>query len=112
MLRSLASQQIWVLCDFLIKRFEECELRDNLQLLDVAASTYWAEKANKDEKFYGLVEKAEQQGWTLMLAFCALGEWIPRDRAQSHGGEPMSVLHFTHHPLGSMCVKEPAKCYS
>jgi endonuclease G len=40
------------------------------------------------------------------------GEWIPRDRAQAHGGHPVSVLHFTHHPLGFICVAEPAKCYS
>jgi endonuclease G len=40
------------------------------------------------------------------------GEWIPRDQASSHGGEPMSVLHFTHHPLGFICVAEPAACYS
>jgi hypothetical protein len=40
------------------------------------------------------------------------GEWIPRDKAQAHGGEPMSVLHFTHHPLGFICVAEPAACYS
>ena len=40
------------------------------------------------------------------------GEWIPRERARSHGGRPMSVLHFTHHPLGFICVEEPAACYS
>jgi hypothetical protein len=37
------------------------------------------------------------------------GEWIPADKAYSHGGEKMSVLHFTHHPIGFICtVKE---CY-
>jgi endonuclease G len=40
------------------------------------------------------------------------GEWIPKERAQSLGGEAMSVLHFTHHPLGFICVEEPAQCYS
>jgi endonuclease G len=40
------------------------------------------------------------------------GEWIPRDEAQAHGGRPMSVLHFTHHPLGFICVEQPAQCYS
>jgi endonuclease G len=40
------------------------------------------------------------------------GEWIPRDKAEAHGGEPMSVLHFTHHPLGFICVEKPAACYS
>lgn len=40
------------------------------------------------------------------------GEWIPKEKAYSHGGEPMSVLHFTHHPLGFICVEEPAECYS
>lgn len=37
------------------------------------------------------------------------GEWIPRDKAYSHGGEKMSVIHFTHHPLGFVCT--PAQCY-
>src|SRR5262249_11345534 len=40
------------------------------------------------------------------------GEWIPRDKAQAHGRRPVSVLHFTHHPVGFICVEEPAKCYS
>lgn len=31
------------------------------------------------------------------------GEWITRERAYSHGGERMSVLHFTHHPIGFVC---------
>jgi endonuclease G, mitochondrial len=31
------------------------------------------------------------------------GEWIPKERAYAHGGERMSVLHFTHHPLGFVC---------
>jgi endonuclease G len=38
------------------------------------------------------------------------GEWIPRDRAQNHGGESVSVLHFTHHPIGFTCT--PQKCFS
>ena len=38
------------------------------------------------------------------------GEWITRDKARDHGGERMSVLHFTHHPLGFTCT--PVKCYS
>ncbi len=37
------------------------------------------------------------------------GQWITRDNAQSHGGARMSVLHFTHHPLGFTCTNE--KCY-
>lgn len=32
------------------------------------------------------------------------GEWITRDRAYAHGGERMSVLHFTHHPIGFVCA--------
>lgn len=40
------------------------------------------------------------------------GEWIPRDRAAAHGGRAISVLHFTHHPLGFICVEVPARCYS
>lgn len=39
------------------------------------------------------------------------GEWIPKDKAFAHGGEKMSVLHFTHHPLGFICVETPAACY-
>jgi len=38
------------------------------------------------------------------------GEWIPREHAQNHGGEAMSVLHFTHHPIGFICT--PDKCFS
>lgn len=38
------------------------------------------------------------------------GQWIPKDKAYSHGGEKTSVLHFTHHPLGFTCTTD--KCYS
>lgn len=38
------------------------------------------------------------------------GEWITKDKAYNHGGEKMSVLHFTHHPIGFTCTVE--KCYS
>jgi endonuclease G, mitochondrial len=38
------------------------------------------------------------------------GEWIPRDKAYAHDGERLSVLHFTHHPLGFVCTE--ARCYS
>lgn len=38
------------------------------------------------------------------------GQWITREKAYSHGGEKMSVLHFSHHPLGFTCTTE--KCYS
>jgi endonuclease G len=40
------------------------------------------------------------------------GEWIPKEKAFAHGGRNLSVLHFTHHPLGFICVDEPAACYS
>jgi endonuclease G len=40
------------------------------------------------------------------------GEWIPKDKAFAHGGRPLSVLHFTHHPIGFICVDKPAACYS
>jgi endonuclease G len=40
------------------------------------------------------------------------GEWIPRDQAFAHGGRAVSVLHFTHHPVGFICVEVPAACYS
>lgn len=52
------------------------------------------------------------QGLVAGVGLNLKGEWIPKERAQSHGGEPMSVLHFTHHPLGFICVETPAKCYS
>ncbi|WP_018611984.1 hypothetical protein [Segetibacter koreensis] len=38
------------------------------------------------------------------------GQWITKDKAYSHGGEEMSVLHFTHHPIGFTCTIQ--KCYS
>ena len=38
------------------------------------------------------------------------GQWITKDKAYSHGGEKMSVLHFTHHPVGFTCTIQ--KCYS
>lgn len=38
------------------------------------------------------------------------GEWIPRDKAYAHGGEKLSVLHFTHEPLG--WVETPCGLYS
>ncbi len=34
------------------------------------------------------------------------GEWIPKDRAYAHGGEKLSVIHFTHHPIGFVCNAE------
>ena len=37
------------------------------------------------------------------------GEWIPKDKAYAHGGEKMSVLHFTHKPVGFICTSQ--KCY-
>ena len=40
------------------------------------------------------------------------GEWIPKEKAFAHGGRALSVLHFTHHPLGFICVDEPAACFS
>lgn len=38
------------------------------------------------------------------------GEWIPKDKAYAHGGELLSVLHFTHQPIGFVCT--PDACYS
>ena len=39
----------------------------------------------------------------------AFVEWIPREQAYAHGGEQLSVLHFTHHPIGFVCTSE--RCY-
>jgi endonuclease G, mitochondrial len=49
-------------------------------------------------------------GLKAKLALHLKGEWIPKAKAQAHGGRKMSVLHFTHHPLGFICT--PAKCFS
>ena len=38
------------------------------------------------------------------------GEWIPADKAFAHGGAKLSVLHFTHHPLGFICTV--VKCFN
>ncbi|GGR02006.1 hypothetical protein [Deinococcus ruber] len=56
----------------------------------------------------GIQEPVEglQEGAALHLK----GEWITREQAQDHGGERMSVLHFTHHPIGFICT--PVSCYS
>jgi hypothetical protein len=40
------------------------------------------------------------------------GEWITREQAHDHGGRDLAVLHFTHDPLGFICVGEPGLCYS
>ena len=41
-----------------------------------------------------------QDGATIELK----GEWIPRDQAYAHGGEKLSVMHFTHHDIGFVAV--------
>ncbi len=38
------------------------------------------------------------------------GEWIPASEAFAVGGEKLSVLHFTHDPLGFVCT--PIRCFS
>jgi endonuclease G, mitochondrial len=38
------------------------------------------------------------------------GQWIPAERAHAQDGEKVSVLHFTHHPVGFICTTE--QCYS
>lgn len=52
------------------------------------------------------------QGLVAGVGLDLKGEWIPRQRAHAQGGRPMSVLHFTHHPVGFICVEKPTKCYS
>lgn len=52
-----------------------------------------------------LPEEEVQPGQVLHLR----GEWIPREKAYAHGGEQMSVLHFTHQPLGFIC--STIRCY-
>jgi hypothetical protein len=55
-------------------------------------------------------EAAELRGLGPGLEPHVRGEWIPRDRAYAHGGELMSVSHFTHHPVGFVCT--PSACFS
>ena len=38
------------------------------------------------------------------------GQWITAANAYSQHGDKMSVLHFTHHPVGFICTVD--KCYS
>ena len=38
------------------------------------------------------------------------GQWITAEKAYAHDGEKTSVLHFTHHPVGFICVVDT--CYS
>ncbi len=49
----------------------------------------------------GTIEEGLEEGNALHLR----GEWIPAENAYSHGGEKMSVLHFTHHPIGFICTE-------
>jgi hypothetical protein len=51
------------------------------------------------------LESALEEGTELKLR----GEWITKEKAYSHGGEQLSVLHFTHRPLGFVCT--PSDCY-
>jgi endonuclease G len=39
------------------------------------------------------------------------GEWITRQQATDRGRRDMAVLHFTHDPLGFICVGDPELCY-
>lgn len=54
--------------------------------------------------------REDMQGLATNAALHLRGEWITRERAQSHGGDRASVLHFTHHPLGFTCTS--TKCYA
>ncbi|MBL7881476.1 MAG: hypothetical protein JNN23_16715 [Chryseobacterium gambrini] len=69
--------------------------------LPVFVSVRYGDKMGIEEP----INEGLEEGGTLHLR----GEWIPADKAYSHGGERMSVLHFTHHPLGFICTS--SKCY-
>jgi len=56
----------------------------------------------------GIQEKIK--GLTVNAHLHLKGEWITKEKAQSHGGEKISVLHFTHHPVGFICTE--VKCYA
>ena len=51
------------------------------------------------------------QGLVVGVGLDIKGVWIPKDQAYSDGGDAVSVLHFTHSPLGFICVAQPAACY-
>lgn len=56
----------------------------------------------------GLPDRIEELA--VGMSIQARGEWIPKDKAYAHGGEKMSVLHFTPEPIGFICT--PEACYS
>jgi len=73
--------------------------------------------ANKTQTFlavrYGDNEGLSQPIHEEMNTGTALhlkGQWITAANAFSHNGEKMPVLHFTHHPIGFICVAND--CYS
>lgn len=70
---------------------------------DVFVSVRFGDRMGITEKIEGLVAGAR-----LHLR----GEWIGRAEAHDHGGRDLSVLHFTHDPLGFICVGDPELCYS
>ena len=61
----------------------------------VFVSIRWGDRMGIPDRIEGL-----DQGTTVGLK----GEYITADRAYAHGGEKLSVLHFTHHPLGYVIV--------
>jgi len=68
---------------------------------DIFVAIRFGDAMGVQEKIKGLTAKAQ-----LHLK----GEWITKEKAHDHGGEKMSVLHFTHHPLGFICTE--VKCYA
>jgi endonuclease G len=72
---------------------------------------------NNKEKVFVAVRYGDKMGITEPIAsgleegreLNIKGEWITKEKAYTHGGEKMSVLHFTHKPFGFICTSE--KCY-
>ena len=69
-----------------------------------------------NERVFVAIRYGDRMGITEPIAGLAVGatlhmrgEWIPREQAYAHGGEQLSVLHFTHHPIGFVCTSE--RCY-
>lgn len=82
---------------------------------DVSADLLDAKKTGRDVvvaiRFgdaLGIQEKVK--GLTKGAGLHLRGEWITREKAYAHGGERMSVLHFTHHPMGFVCTE--IQCYA
>jgi hypothetical protein len=80
----------------------DADLQNNLAgQSDVFVAIRYGDRMGISEPIEGLDE-----GATLHLR----GEWITKEKAREHGGRVLSVLHFTHHPVGFVCTVKD--CFS